>query len=150
MKSVLTVFALLASCVCAQTASLKTALYALTSSDADRTFVTKQLADAIMPLALPNFQPSRHSVEDFAAELARSMAGKEPTIVQVGSLEKAITEMMRGSVPNYTSTGHLRDALSAIQIDSADTIAITTRFLAIGEEVRGPDDLRLRKTWKTK
>ena len=51
MKSVLTVFALLASCVCAQTASLKTALYALTSSDADRTLVTKQLADAIMPLA---------------------------------------------------------------------------------------------------
>ena len=145
MKSVLTVFALLASCMCAQTASLKTALYALTSSDADRALVTKQLADAIMPLARSNRQPSRHSVEDFATELARSMIGKELTIVQAGSLENAITEMMRGSVPNYTSTGHLRDALTAIHIDPADTRAITTRFLAIGEEVRGPDDLRLMK-----
>jgi hypothetical protein len=145
MKSLLTVFALLASCVWAQTASLKTALYALTSSEADRTLVTKQLADAMMPLARSNRQPSRHSVEAFAAELGRSVAGKELTIVQVRSLENVIAEMMRGSVPNYTSTGHLRDALSAIHIDSADERAITTRFLAIGEEVRGPDDLQLMR-----
>jgi hypothetical protein len=143
MKSVLAVFALLASCLCTQTTSLKTALYALTGSDADRTFVTKQLADAIMPLARSNRQLSRQNVEDFATELARSMIGKELTIVQVRSLENAITEMMRGSVPNYTSTGHLRDALSAIHIDSADMHVVTTRFLAIGEEVRGPDDLQL-------
>src|ERR1700722_355430 len=120
MKSVLTVFALLASCVCAQTVSLKTALYALTISDADRTFVTKQLADAIMPLTRSNRQPSRHSVENFAIELARSMVGKELSIAQAGSLETAITEMMRGLVPNYTSTSHLRDALSGIHIDPAD------------------------------
>ena len=145
MKSVLTVFVLLASCLCAQTVSLKTALYVLTSSDADRTAVTKQLADAIMPSARSNRQPARYSVEAFATELARSMIGKGLTIVQAGSLENAITEMMRGSVPNYTSTGHLRDALSAIHIDSADTRAITTRFLAIGEDVRGPDDLQLMK-----
>src|SRR5579864_8921007 len=120
MKTVLTVFVLLASCIYAQTVSLKTALYALTVPDADRTFVAKQLADAIMPLARSDRQPSRHSVENFAAELARLMIGKELTIVQAGSLEKAITEMVRGSVPNYTSTGHLRDALGGIHLDSVD------------------------------
>ena len=145
MKSVITVFALFASCVCAQTASLKTALYALTLPDGDRTFVTKQLANAMMPFARPDRQPSRQSVEDFATEFARSMIRKELTIVQVRSLENAITEMMRGSVPNYTSTGHLRDTLSSLHVDSVDTITITTRFLAIGEEVRGPDDLQLMR-----
>ena len=98
-----------------------------------------------MPLSRSNPQPSRHSVENFAGKLARSMMGKELTIAQANSLETAITEMMRGSVPNYTSTSHLRDALRDSHIDSVEVRAITTRFLAIGAEVRGPDDLQLMK-----
>jgi hypothetical protein len=143
MKSLSTALLLLALALSAQTTSLRTALMAIGSTDGAS--ATKQVVTAMTPLAQANHQPSHQTVDLFSSELVRVLAGRKITTVELATLETAITEVMRGSVPNFKSTGHLRDALTAMHIDSFDQRSITSRFLAIGEEVRGPDDLPLTK-----
>jgi hypothetical protein len=118
---------------------------ALENTNADRVSVTKQLVDAMMFSAQESRPPTRKSVEDFAAQFTHGVIGKKLTNTQLTAVETSISEVMRGSVPNFDSTKHLRDALTSIHIDSMDTRSITSRFLIIGEEVRGPDDLGLKK-----
>ncbi|HEY3838961.1 MAG TPA: hypothetical protein VGL72_20450 [Bryobacteraceae bacterium] len=145
MKSLLLAFSFLLFSLTAQTPTLTTALTALANPNADRTAATRQLVDAMTPLAQPDHRPSPHSVNDFAIELTRALIGKKMTAAQRISFENAIIELMRGSVPNLVSTGHLREALTGINVDAFATRALTTRALAIGEEIRGPDDRQLDK-----
>ena len=138
------------TCLLAQTpdlrTSLQTALMALQDSAVDRVAASRQLTDVMMPIAEPGRRPSRALVETFAKELVFALAGKKVTGDQVANLNASIWIVMKGAAPNLKSTGMLRDTLKAAGIRELDIRAITTRFLAIGEDVRGPDDLSVRKS----
>jgi hypothetical protein len=47
---------------------------------------------------------------------------------------------MRGTTANFSSAQDFRNTLEALRLFPEKEQAITTKFMAIGEEVRGPDD----------
>jgi len=119
---------------------LNTTLTALQNVSSDRVVLTRQLVDVMMALGEANRSPSRTTVEGFVDEFASALIGKNLTNAQFAMLQRSITEVLRGSTTNLNSASHLRETLAAIHVDSSRTQTITKRFLAIGEEVRGPDD----------
>ena len=120
-------------------ARLNTTLTALQNVSADRVILTRQLVDAMMALGEGNRRPSRPTVEGFVDEFISALIGKF-TNTQLAMLQRPITEVLRGSTTNLDSASHLRESLASVHINYSRTQAITKRFLAIGEEVRGPDD----------
>jgi hypothetical protein len=86
-------------------------------------------------------QPSRTTVASFAEELTSALIGRGLTNSQVMMLEQSIDEVLRSSGATFTSASRLRETLAAIGVDASKLRIITKGFIAIGEEVRGPDDL---------
>ena len=119
---------------------LRPILIALKSSSASRPSLTNQLVEAMMALANKDRQPARSTVVSFADEFTGMVFGKSLTNDQLDGLAAAIGEVMTGSTTNFKSSGHFRDILTAVGIDSMKKQTVTRRFIAIGEEVRGPDD----------
>jgi hypothetical protein len=56
-------------------------------------------------------------------------------------LERSIDDVLRRSGATFTSASHLRETLATLGVGALKTQVITKRVIAIGEEVRGPDDL---------
>lgn len=104
-----------------------------------------QFADAMMTLADSSRQPSRQVVMSFADEYVHDMAGRRLTRGELRMLEICLTDVMKGSTSNLNSSSRFRDVLESMHVNSLAAGALTTRFLAIGEEVRGPDDRQLSK-----
>jgi hypothetical protein len=119
---------------------LRPILMALKNAGASRPLLTNQLVEAMMALADKDRQPARSTVVSFAEQFTGLLLGKSLTNSQVEGLAGAIGEVMTGSTTSFRSSGHLRDVLTAVAIDNTKQQAITRRFIAIGEEVRGPDD----------
>ena len=119
---------------------LKSTLVALKETGADRTSLASQLVDEMMTLANANHRPSRSTVVGFADELTGVLLGRNITNAQLDALQQSIGEALSGSTANYNSASRFREALSAVGIDSPSKRVITNLFMAIAEEVRGPDD----------
>ena len=94
----------------------------------------------MMALGEGNRRPSRPTVEGFVDEFISALIGNNFTNTQLAMLQRSITEVLRGSTTNLDSASHLRESLASVHITYSRTQAITKRFLAIGKEVRGPDD----------
>jgi hypothetical protein len=125
----------------ATTPKLRSTLQALKDRGASRTTLSHQLADEIMSMAESGHQPSRPAVTSFAEELTSALLGKELTNAQVIMLEQSIDEVLRSSGATFTSASRLRETLGSVGVDASRLQIITKRFIAVGEEVRGPDDL---------
>jgi hypothetical protein len=100
-----------------------------------------QLADEIMRLAESDHQPSRSAVADFTDELAIALIGKSMTDADALMLEQSINSVLRSTGATFTAATQLRSTLAAVGVDASTLRTVTRRFIAIGEEVRGPDDL---------
>ena len=122
---------------------LNSILMAIKGSRASQTSLAQQLRDEMMALAGANRKPSHATVSGFADEFTAALLGKNLTNAQVSVLQSSITDLLRGSTANFNSASRLREILAALHIADAKTQRITKRFIAIGEEVRGPDDYRL-------
>ena len=120
---------------------LRSTLLALKDSTASRTTLSHQLVDEIMSMADREQQPSRPTVTSFAEELTGALIGRDLTKPQLMMLEQSIDEVLRSSGATFMSASRLRETLAATGVDSSKLKIITKRFIAIGEEVRGPDDL---------
>lgn len=119
---------------------LKSILMALKYSSAVQASLAQQLRDEMMALADSNRKPLRATVSVFADEFTDTLFGKDLSNAQVSELQSSITDMLRGSRANFNSASRLREVLVAIHVEDSKTRRITRRFIAIGEEVRGPDD----------
>jgi ABC-type lipoprotein release transport system permease subunit len=93
----------------------------------------------MMELPSSDRQPSRSTVVRFVDEFTGVLIGKDLKN-QVGVLQQSICEVLSGSTTNFKSASRFREALTVLGIDSMGKQTLTTRFMAIGEEVRGPDD----------
>ena len=58
-------------------------------------------------------------------------------------LERSIDDVLRSTGATFASATHFRETLATLGVEASKLQVITKRFIAIGEEVRGPDDLRL-------
>lgn len=105
--------------------------------------LTAQLIDEMTQLAPADRRPARGTLAGFANEFVASLIGKDLTAMQRAALERAIVDMLGGAGTNYKPAGVLRQMLEAAGASGARTQRIVTGFIAIGEEVRGPDDQRI-------
>jgi hypothetical protein len=58
-------------------------------------------------------------------------------------LRRSIADVLLSSGATFIPASRLRETLTAKGIDSSKTQEIVKRYIAIGEEVRGPDDLHV-------
>ena len=127
------------------TPKLRSTLQALKSRGASRATLSRQLADAILLLAETGHQPSRSAVTSFADELTTALLGRELTNSQVTTLAQSMEEVLRRSgTTTFIPACQLRETLAALGVDASKVQIITRRFIAIGEEIRGPDDMPTR------
>ena len=77
----------------------------------------------------------------FAEELTAALFGKELSAQSTASLRQSIRDVLRGSSATFPSAASLRQVLARAGVDSTKAQLITRRFMAIGEEIRGPDDI---------
>jgi hypothetical protein len=125
-------------------AKLDSILSAMQNPGASANSLSRQLADVILSLARPDRQPSRGTVVAFTDELTAALIGKDlkwnaPPRWLLGS----ISEILSASGANFTKASRLGDTLNGLGVDPSKIQGITTLFIKIGEEVRGPDDLRV-------
>ena len=124
---------------------LHSTLTALRDRNASRSLLSQRLAAEIMSLTDTDQRPSPHTVSEFADEFVGALIGKDLTQAQVTNLQRSITEMLDASTKrNYVPASRLREAVTALRVDPREKQAITRSFIAIGEEIRGPDDTPVR------
>jgi hypothetical protein len=143
MKRLLSLVLLLGVGLLAQTPpskSLQNTFLALKDSGASRRVLSDQLAEQMMALA-KGTRPSRYAVERFSEDLTTALLGKDVTSVRASVLQRAITDLMSGKGSNFEPASKLRDTLTNCGISAPTVQAIVGRFIEIGQEVRGPDDL---------
>jgi len=118
-------------------------LLALQKADASRSTLSQQLADELLSLADKDRPPSQATVTNFSVELVNALIGKRLTPVQLTALESSLTDVLRAHGSTFRPTARFREALTPLGIDPARIQGLVTRFVAIGEDVRGPDDTPL-------
>jgi hypothetical protein len=122
---------------------LRSTLLALKEAGASRPALSRQFAEELMSLAEKDYKPSSTAVENFSDQLSKALLGKHMTDAQVLLLEQSIREVLRSTGATFTSATSFRQTLLAAGVDPAAAQVVTTRFIEIGEEVRGPDDLHV-------
>lgn len=160
MKSALCCFSLFAAGLWAQsTAKLDADLTALGNPGASRNAITQQVVDDILALADKNTQPSRQTVLDFANELTRAFSPsvnrartrvvelpprQQPTLQ---TITQAILDVLQSSGMTssqfHAAIDRFRTSLSVLVATSAQAKSAADRLLVLGQEVRGPEDIKL-------
>ena len=115
-------------------------LLALQKADASRSTLSQQLAGEMLSLADKERLPSLVTVTNFSVELVNALIGKRLTPIQLTALEGSLTDVLRAHGSTFRPTAHFREALADSGIDPARIQGLVTRFVAIGQEIRGPDD----------
>jgi hypothetical protein len=126
---------------------LRSTLLALKDTKTYRASLGEQLADNMMALTEEDRRPSRQIVAVFADQMVSALLGKELTAARATALQESIVDVLRGQRANVASASALRETLTALGVDAVRVQSITTRFLAIGHEVRGPDDTAVSPAW---
>jgi hypothetical protein len=116
-------------------------LKAITRAGASSVSLSAQLVDEMMSMAPQDRQPSRGALAGFANVFTAALMGKDLTSAQISALQRSIAELLSGSGTNLKPAGVLRETLTSIGV-GVPIQSIITRFVAMGEEVRGPDDIR--------
>jgi hypothetical protein len=143
MKRLLSSVLLLGVSLPAQTPpppSIQNTLLALKDSNASRKTLSDQLAGQMMAQAKAS-RPSRYAVERFSEDLTTALIGKDVTAIRASVLQRAISDLMSGKGSNFEPASKLRDTLTNCGISAPTVQSLVGRFLEIGQEVRGPDDL---------
>src|SRR5882724_12275654 len=124
--------------------SVQSTLLALKDSGAPRKALSKQLTDAMMAQGKAHQTPSRYAVQRFSEDLTTALIGRDITIIRAAALQKAIADLMRGKGSTFIPASTLRETLTSCGVDEPTVQGIVRRFIDIGQEVRGPDDLKLQ------
>lgn len=125
-------------------AKLDSILSAMKKPGASRDSLSQQLANVMLSLAQRDHQPSRSTVMAFTDELTEALIGKDLKNAPPKWLLESTLEILSISGANYTKAIHLQNALNSIGVDRAKAQRVITRFIRIGEELKGPDDLGVK------
>ena len=122
---------------------LRSTLLALKEAGASRPALSQQLAEELMSLAEKDCKPSSTTLAKFSDELSKALLGRHMTDPQALMLEESIDSVLHSTGATFRAASHFRETLVAIGVEAASAQIVTKRFIAIGEEVRGPDDVGL-------
>ena len=125
--------------------SIQTTLLALKDPGAPRKTLSNQLTDQMMSLSKRDQSPSRASVRRFAEDLTTALLGRDITAIRANALQKSISDVVRGKGSTFMPATTLRETLTSCGIDAPTVQGIVRRFIDIGQEVRGPDDLPVQR-----
>ena len=91
-------------------------------------------------------QPSRTTVAHFVEALTDALAGRKLQRPQTAELGLCLVDMVRPSGVSTTRIAiRARDLLTAEGVAAPKVSLVIGKLMAIGEEVRGPDDLGIRQ-----
>jgi hypothetical protein len=121
--------------------TVQSTLLALKDSSAPRKALAKQLTDEMMAQAKAHQTPSRYAVQRFSEDLTTALIGRDITTIRASALQKAIADLMSGKGSTFLPASSLRETLTSCGVNEPTVQAIVQRFIDIGQEVRGPDDL---------
>ena len=127
-----------------QAQSVQSTLLELNRSGISRKVLSNQLVDEMMAMAKRDQSPSRAAVQRFSEDLTTALAGRDLTDLRAAALQKAISDVLSGKGSTHAPANVLLETLTSCGIDNRSAQAIVARFIDIGQEVRGPDDLGLR------
>ena len=139
MKRLLGIILLSGVQLAAQTKSVQNILLALKDSNAPRKVLSDQLVELMMSQAKRDV--SRPMVERFSEDFTGALLGRDITTVRASVMQRAITDLLSGKGSNFEPASKLRDTLTSCGISAPTVQAIVGRFIDIGQEIRGPDDL---------
>jgi hypothetical protein len=157
MKPAICCFLLFTAGLCAQsTAKLDADLVALSNPVVSRNAVALQITDDILALAEKDAQPSRQTVFEFAEELTKASlnrAGKPVIVFPKGTqptlqtVTQAILDVLHSSgVPSsrfHEAIDRFRNAIFVLSATPAEAKSAADRLLILGQEIRGPEDIKL-------
>ena len=125
---------------------LDSTLTALKNASAPPGSLSRQLAEIMMTLAVPDSQPARSEVVGFTDEFTRALAGTRFSNDQMAALRQCLVDVMHtAGTSNFALARRLQDILTAIRVDDRKASLVIRRFLAIREAVRGPDDTGIER-----
>jgi hypothetical protein len=155
MKNVVGCCVLLAAGLSAQsTAKLDADLTALANPSASRNAATQQITDDILALTEKDAQPSRQTVVDFADALARAIPRQALTTEKTRPVTQALLDVLQSagltSSRFHSAIDRFRDSLIALNATAAQAKRAADRLLILGQEVRGPEDIKLRNINRSK
>jgi mannitol-specific phosphotransferase system IIBC component len=139
MKRLLGLMLLAGSVLSAQ--SIESTLLALKDASASRKILSKQLVNEMMALTRRDQSPSEASVQRFSEDLTGALVGKDVTKIRAEALRKAIFDVLSGKGSTFMPASSMRETLASCGIDDRTVQRIVRRFIDIGQEVRGPDDV---------
>lgn len=139
MKRLLGIVLLLGVELAAQTKSVQSILLALKDSNAPRKALSDQLVNKMMATAKRDV--SRQMIERFSEDFTGALLGRDITTVRASVMQRAISDLLSGKGSNFEPASKLRDTLTSCGISASTVQAIVGRFIDVGQEIRGPDDL---------
>jgi hypothetical protein len=101
--------------------------------------IRAQLVDEMMSLTPSDHQPSRGTVARFADAFVSALNGTLLSSDQIAALRQSFVDLLSGMGTNRQPTGVLKQVFSSLDVPSLRRQIILTRFVAIGEEIRGHD-----------
>ena len=119
-------------------------LLALRDPGASNETLRDRLAEEMMTLATVRHQPSESSVTAFAEEFTAALLGKDLAGDTATRLRRCLVDALRPSGSTFLAAARLRETLTELRVKPLAVQSITKRFIAIGEQVRGPDDLPIQ------
>ena len=107
------------------------------------TALVQQLISQLSAISEQGRVPSRITLERFTAELSRGLEGRNLADNQAIALRESIVSALRGNFATFVAATNLQETLLAANVEPQRAKTIAQLLAAIGEEVRGPDDLGL-------
>jgi hypothetical protein len=142
MKRLLGCIALLGLSLFAQ--NMQSTLLALKDANAPRKILSNRLVEEMMAQAKRNQTPSRAAVQRLSEDLTTALVGRDITTIRASILQKSLADLMCGKGSTFLPASNLREVLIKCGVDEPTVQQIVQRFIDVGQEVRGPDDIPVR------
>lgn len=119
---------------------------ALVSAGTPNDSIGQTLVGTMMSISLPDHQPSRQQLVGLADALRGVLVKRGISEAQVSVLSECIVDALSGAkASNFALASQLRNELATLRVDDQKADLIIRRFMAVGEAVRGPDDVPVTK-----
>ncbi len=148
MKRLLGSILLLSAGLSAQPTSMESTFLALKDAHAPRRALSAKLAMEITLLAKKSGRDQslqQPTVARFSEDLTTALLGKDITAVRAAALQKSIARVLSGRGSTFLPATSFRETLVSCGVDDRTVQAIIGRFIDIGQEIRGPDDLPVQR-----